>query len=97
MNLLEEFCNEIGLRVPVNIKDVEYRTDMTGFNIVDGEEGDNGIIKYFSSDELLLAIKINYGGDHSEIEFTNTGVELLKKEVLRFLNKSINDIETICA
>tara|TARA_R110000764_G_scaffold72464_3_gene148620 strand:+ start:3826 stop:4116 length:291 start_codon:yes stop_codon:yes gene_type:complete len=91
MNLLEEFCNEIGLRVPCDIEDINYKVDMTEFNVVDGEEGDNGKIKYYAIDGDLLAVKTVYGGDSEEIEFTHWGKALLQEKALDvFYNNTEN-------
>jgi hypothetical protein len=93
MNLLENFCYEIGLRVPMDIEDIEYTTDRSQFNIVDGEEGDNGVIKYYSLDGDLLAVRTVYGGDSEEIEFTHWGKDLLKEKALNLFYDNVENID----
>jgi len=93
MNLLEEFCKEIGLRVPMDIEDLDYTTDTSEFNIVDGEEGDNGIIKYYTIDGDLLAIKTVYGGDSEEVEFTHWGKDMLKEKALDIFYNNVESID----
>ncbi len=92
MNLLEDFCYEIGLRVPIDIEDINYTTDTTEFNFVDGEEGDNGIIKYYATDGDLLAVKTVYGGDSEEVEFTQWGKDLLKEKALNIFYDNVDSV-----
>lgn len=83
MNLLEEFCRQIGLRTPMDVEDIDYKIDLTDFNSVDGEEGDNGIIRYYDlEDGELLAIKTVHGGDDEDIEFTHLGRDILQDKAL---------------
>lgn len=90
MNLLEAFCNEIGLCPKYyDIKDIKHTPDYSEFNVVDGEESDFGIVKYFDLDGTLLAKKIVHGGDDEDIEFTEYGISLLSPLAIEILNKNI--------
>lgn len=90
MNLVESFCDEIRLYTYRDIEDIDYTTDQSEFEVVDGEEGDNGIIKYYSLSGDLLAVKTVYGGDSEDIEFTEIGKNILKVKALEIFNKNID-------
>lgn len=65
-------------------EDDDYRADYSQFNVVDGEEGDYGVIRYFHGDELV-AIKNVYGGDSEEVEFTSFGKTLFNAKLINAL------------
>lgn len=92
MNLVEEFCEEAGLRVPLDTEDIYFKADNSKFNVIDGEEGDYGVIEYYSLDERLIAIKTVNGGDDSEIDFTKFGKDLLTGKAVEILIKNIKCI-----
>lgn len=94
MNLLEEFCREIGLMVSIDIDelDIDYTEDLSEFNICDGEEGAYGTIKYYDIDGDLLAVLKVYGGDDEEIEFTQHGKNILKEKALNIFYNNLNRI-----
>lgn len=90
--LLELFHMEL-LNSMIYFPNPEYEKDYTQLNVVDGEEGDYGIVKYMSPNkDVLLAVKTVYGGDREEIEFTKAGKEYLTElyiETLRLQIKSL--------
>jgi len=92
MHLVNEFCSAIGLLPDSNMEDVKYTTDSSEFTVVDGEESDYGIIKYFV-DDVLVARKMVHGGDHEEIDFTFEGIELLKQSTLRLIAGRIGELK----
>lgn len=92
MNLLEEFCNQIGLINHLEIEDINYTTDTSELNYVDGEEGDYGVIKYYSIDGDLIAVENIYGGDMEELEFTSYGKDLLKDKALNIFYNNVDNI-----
>lgn len=92
MNLVESFCDEIRLYTYRDIEDIDYTTDYSEFEVVDGEEGDNGIIKYYNLSGDLLAIKTVYSGDSEDIEFTEIGKNILKVKALEIFNKNIESL-----
>lgn len=82
--LLEDFCHQVGLNYsyPYSSKKEIYHflieRDDSEFVVVDGEEADHGIIRYYSYDSEtidreLLATKTVNGGDDEDIEFTRSG------------------------
>lgn len=61
-----------------DVDEINEYVDYSDFTYVDGEEGDYGTIKYYSSDgETLYAILTNNGGDNIDIEFTNEYISLV--------------------
>lgn len=77
--MLEEFLNQIGLsyslKEDIDSLDYDLESDYTNFNYVDGEEGDNGVIKYYHEGNLV-AIKTVYGGDSEQVEFSKYGKKI---------------------
>jgi hypothetical protein len=93
MNLFEEFLREIGLIPKFDVEDIDYVEDYSGYNYVDGEEGDNGIIKYFCPDKKeLLAVRTIHGGDSEDIEFTEYAKEMLTATAITILKKNIDNL-----
>lgn len=83
MDLIEEFGEAIGVYLPYNFTyDLKYRTDLSEFNIIDGEEGDYGIIKFYSLTDELIAVKEVFGGDDFDIEFTQYAKELFEPIIM---------------
>jgi hypothetical protein len=95
-NLTEEFFSQIGFNPQIEYDEIEYRSDYSDFTVVDGEEGDYGIIKHYSlNSSLLVAITTIKGGDDEDTEFTKYGKELLGARAIEILRKSIENIEGI--
>lgn len=96
MNLLQEFCRQIGFYVgdmDTEEFDVESIPDYKDFVEIDGEEGDFGTICYYSTPgHQLLAIKTVHGGDNEETEFTKYGAELLKEKTLELMKHKFKTI-----
>jgi hypothetical protein len=96
MDLLEKFCEELGIcyyGIPSELsEDIDYTVDNSGFTVVDGEEGDYGIIKYLSKNNELIAIHHIYGGDSEDIEFTELGKALLRNKVIEIINYKIEKL-----
>lgn len=91
-NLLEEFWEEIIHRYP-NFDDVKFIEDRSEFNVVDGEEGDYGIIKYFTDDlEHNLILTRTKDGDDYEYKFSDFGKSLLKPLLFKKLNDIIDEL-----
>lgn len=89
MNLLQEFCRQIGFYVEdmeTEKLDVPSLPDYKDFCEIDGEEGDFGIIRYYSTPgNQLLAVKTVHGGDNEDVEFTKLASELLQPKVIELL------------
>ncbi len=95
MDLFEEFyslitCNAYGAQHPDY--QLQYSTDNSGFVVVDGEEGDHGIVKYIGPDGVLLATKTVLGGDSEEFEFTAVGKEVLQEMFFQMMQKRIRNM-----
>jgi hypothetical protein len=107
MDLIGEFFYQVGLRYNSNIVDPYLRMyiiDETGFNYVDGEEGDYGVVKYFLhrpndpiEEAALIAVRYINGGDDTETRFTVVGkrlyAEIAKKELLRRFRHEIQEVD----
>ena len=94
MNLLEELCRQVNLS-SLDYGELDYVEDYSCFIVVDGEEGDYGVIKYFTPKGNLLAIKTVNGGDSESTEFTEFGKDFLRHKVLNVLLDNYNKIQTI--
>lgn len=93
--LFEAFKDEITYYYGIPFPEPEYKTNSDEFNVVDGEEADNGIIKYFSPcGEVLLAVKNVYGGDNEDIQFTKAGKEYLGELYISTLKQRIKEMPT---
>lgn len=94
--LFAEFCSQAGFsKYGLTDKDLEgqrheYDKD---FDYNDGEEGANGIVRYFIKDELV-AIRTIHGGDSEDVVFTEQGKILLMKEAISCFVEALNKIET---
>lgn len=91
MDILELFCEELNITIPLSYyyEEVELLTDFEDFTVVDGEEGDYGIIKYLDTNYNLLAIKNVYGGYEYDYEFTDYCKELLEPRILDIVKYKI--------
>ena len=57
--------------------DLGLTSDSSDFVVVDGEEGDYGIIRYKDSSGEVVAIKIVHGGDDEELQITEYGKSII--------------------
>jgi hypothetical protein len=89
MNLFEEFLSQLGIFAD-DPEDYPHTTDSSEFVVVDGEEGDYGLIKY-SDQGGLIAVKKVDGGDSEETYFTQYGVDKLIPLVKKWLDEKIKD------
>ncbi len=94
MYALEEFARQCGMDGYLSDEDngLHFVVDSSGFNYVDGEEGDNGINKYYHNDHLF-AIHYIYGGDSDDIVFTKYAVELMKPIIFKKFEENANSID----
>jgi len=100
MHLLEEFCNKLGIYGVFNDnEDIDYTIDNSSFNSIDVEEADYGVIKYNHTDQSnvkhLIAVKIVYGGDIDQIEFTVFGRDLLTPKVMNIIKERLATMNLI--
>ncbi len=63
------------------VDDIEYESDSSNYNVVDGEEGDYGTIIY-SHNGIPVCIYINHGGDSEEYIFTRYGKAMMKLKLM---------------
>ena len=78
---LESFLsNELFFFPHINVYDYEpeYVIDDSKYHVIDNEESDHGIKKYYFDGELV-AVWTNVGGDSDWYEFTESGIELFTK------------------
>lgn len=81
--LFTEFCNQMRFTpfwIDLDKIDAKQQNriirDHSGFVVVDGEEGDHGVIKWFSkATGKLLATQTINGGDDEYVEFTKDGFD----------------------
>ena len=71
-------------------EDLQLTPDYSQFNVVDGEEGDYGIIHYYDPSERLFAIKTVYGGDSEDLKFTPYGESVMHKRVKAVIEKVLD-------
>lgn len=87
MNLFEEFLTQIGMFVH-HVDDIPNTSDDSEFTVVDGEEGDYGLIKYSDAGGLLAIRKVE-GGDSEETYFTKYAVTKLTPLAKKWINEKI--------
>lgn len=94
MNLLEEFCRELGVNIMYSDDyDIEYNIDNSEFNVVDGEEGDYGVKKYYTVVNNKHIANVEYfGGDDYEVEFTKIGKLILNNRMRQHLSDKFNEL-----
>jgi hypothetical protein len=87
--ILEHFCLSFGLNVNISL---DYNLDLdikeiydSEFNHIDGEESDNGIIRYYL-DNNLICERFIFGGDNSEWKYTEYGFNILKLEIMKYFD-----------
>lgn len=71
--------------------DKQLTIDDSQFVVVDGEEGDYGIYKYFHNTELVAKRTI-YGGDVEDTEFTEYGKTFLKIQFYKLLDEVLDNV-----
>lgn len=94
MELIEELCRQANLS-SLDYGEFDCIEDSSEFVFVDGEEGDYGVIKYFTPKGNLLAIKTVEGGDSEFTEFTEFGKNFLKQKILNIFLDNYEKIQTI--
>jgi hypothetical protein len=93
MDLIEEFGRAIGVYLPYDFTyDFRYKEDLSEFTVIDGEEGDYGIIKFYSLCGKLLAVREVFGGDDSDIEFTQYAKELFEPIIISAVKFKIENL-----
>lgn len=90
MNLFEEFLSQLGVYTN-HPEDILHTVDHSEFIIVDGEEGDYGLVKYWDENDLLAIRKVS-GGDIEETFFTKMGKSKLSELAKKWLNITIEKI-----
>ena len=106
MILMIEFCdqmgyNPFGMRANMELKCSELENavvrDNSEFVVVDGEEGDHGIIKFFSKkDNAMLAVQTVNGGDDEWVEFTKAGFDFFKPHFEEIIKNHLATFRTQC-
>ena len=93
-DLLEEFWRYV---VESNVNTIlhsnnpcpEFKTDMSEFVAVDGEEGDHGKITYSDLNGRVVAIKTVHGGDDYDVEFSEHGRLLMILLLVPLIDQAI--------
>ena len=86
MNLFETFLAEMGIYAIIpDDQDIKFTTDHSDFVVVDGEEGDHGIIRYCDGNGIV-AIHTVDGGASDHIQFTPHGVGVMIPLAEKWLN-----------
>ena len=93
MDLLEEFWRLIsfGIYDPYDEDYDQYICDSSEYKIIDNEEGDHGIKKYYLNGNHI-ATYYNQGGDVDWWEFTQEGKEHFRSKVLKVINDEIDQL-----
>lgn len=75
MDLLDIWNYELshGFILDLNDAELGLTADHTDFVVVDGEEGDHGVIRYLDATGELVATKTVHGGDSESLELTPYG------------------------
>lgn len=96
MDLLQEFCRQIGFYIgdlDSEVHDIDSKADYKDFVSVDGEEGDYGIVRYYDkTNNQLLAVRTIHGGDSEDTEFTQYGASLLQDKALHLMREKFKNI-----
>ncbi len=93
-DLTAEFMNQLGFNPVKEYEPIKYNSDYSEFIVVDGEEGDYGVIKHFPENKILLAITIVNGGDDEDTQFTQYGKALCTATVINALEDCLTYIYT---
>lgn len=95
MDFIDSFLSDIGLNIDSENININYKENYDNFTIVDGEEGDFGVIEYYGSDGYLLAAKEVFGGDDYNFKYTEKCKSILQEQIINILKNKINNLETI--
>lgn len=71
--------------------ELDYEKDDSNYHIIDGEEGDYGIIKYFHNN-IHICDYVNCGGDSDYYEYTEEGQKHFKELALKIFNAHLETI-----
>lgn len=63
--------------------------DTSDFVVVDGEEGDYGMIRYLDSNDEVVATKFIQGGDMESLDVTKYGRQFLGEKILRLFQQTL--------
>lgn len=78
---------------------LEHSTDDTDYRVVDGEEGDNGVIVSLDEPGNPTMYSINFGGDGYDFavaaEAADKFKDIVRKHVLVKLEAALDDIKVI--
>jgi len=72
--------------------ELEYERDTSNYHIIDNEEADYGIIKYFHNG-VHICDYYNHGGDSYDYNYTPEGIEHFKEIAKEIFQKSLNEIK----
>ncbi len=92
MDMLKEFWNsEICYRFSQLIDDdtQEFVADNSDFTVVDGEEGDYGVIRYSDAAGQLVAVRTVHGGDSEDVAFTDHGKAMMRNKLRAVMEKAL--------
>lgn len=101
VSLIEYFCMNMGLSIPYgdfydmfdDIEDMLIK-DSSEFVCVDGEEGDYGVIKYYTkAGNELFAVETNNGGDDIDVEFTNVARIVYGNKIKEIISDKLEKME----
>lgn len=89
MDLLDIWNTELAHGFILDLSDAELglTADHTELNVVDGEEGDYGVIRYLDAAGVLVATKTVHGGDSESIELTPHGKQFVAKHLRLLFDK----------
>ena len=97
MNLLEStFLYDVQptLNRLLDDEDLHLVADHSDYVVVDGEEGDFGVVRYRNGDNQLVAVRTVQGGDSETIELTPFGAQLVKQRLLAVLTQALDSTVT---
>lgn len=88
--MFREYLNNLNIKLIDIFDELEstLRQDNTNYVYVDGEEGDYGVITYYSKYDDLVATRTIHGGDSETVEFTPYGVRIIKRMIIDHLNNT---------
>lgn len=93
MNIFEEFMAQVGIMPWPEVEDIEHTVNHKDFIIVDGEEGDYGIVRYYDLNGSLLAVKTVSGGDDYDVAFTELCFQKLTPLAEKWMKIKIDEIK----
>lgn len=79
MNLIDFWQENLQFKFNTILENSEIKLirDDSEFVVVDGEEGDYGTLRYFDTDNQLIATRVIESGDEDNIEFTPHGKNII--------------------